>query len=90
MSGPCGPLPPDPTSVPLCFPTVWLPQPAPVFLPHSRGTCGAPTHTVCHLLSGRWDLGLLLQALSRFSSTLERKVRVTRHREVLSHFPSFL
>lgn len=38
----------------------------------------------------RWDLGLLLQVLSGFSSTLERKVRVTRHKAALSHFPSFL
>lgn len=78
-----------PMSVPHAFPHhVALCLPAPMFLSHSHGTFGAPTHTSHCLIFGTEDLGFLLQALSGFSSSFEKEIRVTSHREALSHFLS--
>lgn len=89
MSGLCGPLPPDPMAVPLCFPRVAPPASSRVLIPLPWDLWSSNPH---HLPSAlrRWDLGRPLQALSGFSSTLEGKVRVTRHRAALSLFPFFL
>lgn len=72
-----------------------IPMSVPHALPHhvalpgsSHGTFGAPTPTSHCLILGREDLGFLLQALSGFGLSFEKEIRVTGHREALSHFLS--